>query len=219
MIETAKNILKLCVYAALAYFTISHALRVDAATLTGADQLVGAMRANALRLLLLFVAAAALFAILDQLIARRDFTAKMRMSRREIRRELRDREGEPRLKQRRQKLHREFAKNSQSLRNIRGADLLITNPTHYAVALKYDARRMDAPVVVARGANQLALRLKKLAFVYGLVVIENRALAQALFFKSDLNRPVPETFFRPVADIYIDIERRKAKAAERPAHA
>ena len=123
--------------------------------------------------------------------------------------------GQSRQLLRRQKLHREFVSASQSLRNVRGADLLITNPTHFAVALRYDPKVADAPIIVAQGANGLAFRLKRLAFVYGLVVIENKPLAQGLFRLGELNRPVPSAFFRPVADIYLAI--RRAAAAQQGA--
>ncbi len=209
LIETGKNILKLVVYGALAVLVVRFAQAAQVGAIVDADGLAAALRGTGLRLLAFFVAGAVVFAILDQLIVRGDFGRRMRMSRREIRREARDREGEPRMKQRRRRLHRDFAKLSQSLRNIRGADVLITNPVHYAVALRYDPKTMSAPRVVSQGANQFALRLKKLAFVYGLVIIENRALAQALYQGCELNHPIPDALFRPVADIYLSIRERK----------
>jgi flagellar biosynthetic protein FlhB len=216
LIETAKNILKLGVYVTLAWLVIRYARTVNIASITDAASLADFMQRTGLRLLAFFVAGAALFAILDQLISRRDFQTKMRMSRREVRRELRDREGDARMKQRRRKLHRDFVTSSQSLRNIRGADVLITNPVHFAVALKYDPRTMIAPKVVSQGSHQFALRLKKLAFVYGLVIVENKELARGLFQRCALNHPIPEEFYRPVADVYLKIrnqeQQRRASA-------
>jgi flagellar biosynthetic protein FlhB len=126
----------------------------------------------------------------------------MRMSRREVRRELRDREGEPRLKQKRKQMHAEFVRLAQSVRNIRKADVLIVNPQHLAVALQYDPRTMTAPRVVSLGTGHLALRLKRLAFLYGVPTVENRPLAWAIYRKGALNMPIPEPCYRPVADIY-----------------
>ncbi|MFI4973084.1 MAG: flagellar biosynthesis protein FlhB [Caulobacterales bacterium] len=209
LIETGKNVLKIVVYGAIAFLVIRAAQNVDIAAITDASGLAHVIRAVGLKLLLYFLAAAAVFAVLDQMIARRDFLGKMRMSRREVRRELRDREGDPRMKRRRQRLHREFVKLSQSLRGIRGADLLITNPVHLAVALKYDPKTMGAPVVVSQGAHEVAKRLKRLAFVYGLVIVENKPLAQALYNQCELNHPIPEAYYRPVADIYLSIRRRR----------
>jgi flagellar biosynthesis protein FlhB len=213
-IETLKNIVKLAVYTALTGVVLVYAARTAIASVSDAVSLAAAMRSVGLRLMTFFLGAAAVFALIDQMIARRDFLRRMRMSRREVRREARDREGEPRMKQRRKALHREFAKVSQSVRNIRGADVLIVNPVHLAVALKYDPRQLDAPIVVSRGAHETAQRLKRLAFVYGVAVVENKALAQALYRHGELNHPVPAALFRPVADIYLTLRRAAAKPRE-----
>ncbi|HEY2710726.1 MAG TPA: EscU/YscU/HrcU family type III secretion system export apparatus switch protein [Caulobacteraceae bacterium] len=209
LIETGKNVVKLAVYASLAWVVISGARGVDIASITDAPSLAGFMQRTGLRLVAFFLVGAVFFAIVDQLITRWDFGNRMRMSRREVRREARDREGDPRMKQRRRKLHRDFVNTSQSVRNIRGADVLITNPTHFAVALRYDAKTMIAPTVVSLGAQHVALRLKKLAFVYGLEIVENPALARALYAGCKLNEMVPEALYRPVADVYLAIRDRR----------
>lgn len=209
LVETGKNVLKLAVYAVIAWLVIKQAMTVTAHGVTDAASLAAALWKSGLKFLLFAALAALFFAALDQGIVRRDFLKKMRMSRREMRRESRDREGDPRMKQRRKQLHREFVKLSQSLRGIRGADVLITNPTHYAVALRYDRATMQAPMVVSRGSNQIALRLRRLAFLYGVVVVPDPELARALYFKSDLDTPVPEPLYRRVADVYLAIRKRK----------
>lgn len=208
LIETAKNVLKLCVYGIVAYLVIRHTVASD--TAHDAGSLLASIAGAALRLLLSFSAVALLFSVLDQLIVRKDFLKKMAMSRREIRRETRDREGDPRLKQRRKQLHTEFSKMSQSLRNLKGADIVITNPDHIAIALRYDRRTMQAPRVVSLGTNRFAQYIKRMALLYGIPVLENRVLARALYSPSALNRPIPEHCFQPVADIYNDL---RAKAA------
>jgi flagellar biosynthetic protein FlhB len=215
LIETAKNVLKLTAYTTVAYLVITGALQSDIGAVTNASSLFAAMLHIAARLVGYFVLVAVAFAALDQLIVRRDFLKRMRMSRREIRRESRDREGDPRLKQRRKQLHAEFAKLSQSLRNLRGADVLIANPQHIAMALRYDRRTMQAPTVVSVGTNQFAQRLKRLAFIYGVPVVENRALAQELYRKTGLNKPIPPHCFQPVADIYNGLKKLSDNTKER----
>lgn len=217
LIEIAKNIAKLAIYVFIAWTVISDARRTGPAVITDASHLADALVRTGMKLILLFLGAALVFAAIDQLIARRDFMRRMKMSRREVKRELRDREGDPRLKQRRRQLHRELVKMSQSLRNVRGADVLVTNPLHLAVALRYDPKTMIAPTVVARGAHQFAQRLKRLAFVYGVVIVEDRALARGLFRRTDLDMSVPEEFYRPVADIYLRLRAQKQAAQEPPA--
>lgn len=206
LVETAKSLLKLAVYGSIAVLVVREAAAA-AASVADASSLTDAMRRTGSRLLMLFVVAGVGLAVLDQLIVRRDFLKKMRMSRREVRREARDREGEPRLKQRRKQLHGELLKQSQSLRNVRGADVLITNPTHFAVALRYDSRTMAAPTVVSQGAHQVAGRLRGLAFAHGVTVVSNPPLARALFRCAFL-REVPEALYPLVADVY-----RTTKAA------
>jgi flagellar biosynthesis protein FlhB len=211
LIETFKNVLKLVVYTAIAFLIIRTAVRSAVPSVTDGALLSSAFQRIGLQLLAAFVLGAVLFAALDQLIARRQFLKKMRMSRREVRREARDREGEPRLKQRRKQLHREFAKASESLRNVRKADVVITNPDHIAIGLQYRPQTMAAPLIVSVGLNHLAMRLKRLAFLYGIPVFEDRTLARALFVRSALNRPIPEHCYQRVADIYIGLRRTAAE--------
>ncbi len=217
LLETAKNVVKLTAYATIAYLVISNAYASLVPAVWDGSRLGVAMAQAGGRLLAGFMLAALVFALIDQLIVRRDFGKKMRMSRREVRRESRDREGDPRIKQRRKQLHREFTKSSQSMRNVRGADVLVTNPSHFAVALRYDSAVMDAPRVVSLGANQLALRLKSLAFFYGVTIVEDPPLARALFRSSHLDQEVPAPLYQPVADVYLRLRRTRtgAPAGER----
>ncbi len=96
---------------------------------------------------------------------------------------------------------------------MRNADVLITNPTHYAVALSYDAKTMSAPKVVAQGTDQMALRLKRLAFLYGVATVENRELARNLYHRCEIDREIPDTYFRTVADIYRHVRKRPSLKA------
>lgn len=217
LVETAKSVLKLICYAAVAFMVIKGAVTTQAVAITDAASLTEVMRAGALRLLGFFVLIALAFAAFDQIVSRRDFSKKMRMSRREVKREHRDREGDARIKAKRKQLHGEFAKTSLSLRGLKGADVLVVNPTHYAVALKYDPARMAAPVVVSKGQNQVALRLKRLAFVYGVVVVQDAPLARALHASTALQGEVAESFFPRIASIYRAMRAKDQK--EQSAHA
>lgn len=202
LVETLKNVLKLGVYATVAWLCARQALAGYVGKVGDGAGLAQAMFAAGLKLLAWFVLVALCFAALDQLLVRREFGKNMRMSRRELRREHRDREGEPRQKQKRKQLHAEFVKASQSLRGVKGADVVLANPTHYAVALRYDPTAMAAPQVVSRGAGDLAQRIKQLAFRFNVIVIEDKALARALYRRAALDAPVPEAFYQEVAAIY-----------------
>lgn len=212
LVETAKNLVKFAVYVAIAWLVLRSELETVSSSAGDASGLAETLVGASLRLLGWFALAALVFTAIDQLIVRKEFGKTMRMSRRELRREARDREGEPRMKQKRKQLHAEFVAASDSLRNVRGADMVIVNPTHYAVALRYDPERMAAPSIVSRGANGLAIRIKILAFRYGVIIVEDKALARALYRSCALDAPVPESFYRRVADHYL--ASRKQPAAE-----
>lgn len=201
LLETAKAVLKLGLYGALAGAIVLAALRAAPAA-SDAASLARTYGGFVLRLLAGFLGIALAMALLDQIVARRDYLKKMRMSRRDVKREHKDQEGDPRLKQRRKQLHGEFAAASQSLRGVREADVVVANPIHFAVGLRYRPERMDAPVVVARGAHALALRLRRTAFGYGVPVVVDPPLARALYRAVRLDQPVPEALFRPVAALY-----------------
>jgi flagellar biosynthesis protein FlhB len=214
LIETLKSVVKLTAYTALAYVVILEILDGGAAPAANARGVMALMHWAGLRLLAACALLAIVFGVIDQLITRRDFAKKMRMSRREMRQELKDREGEPRIKQKRKQLHSQFTKSRQSLRNLKNADVLITNPVHYAVALQFDAKTMWAPVVVSTGADLVAQHLKKLAFIYGVPTVEDRALARELYRRCELNKPIPESYFVSVAEIYNRLRRLRMAAEE-----
>jgi flagellar biosynthesis protein FlhB len=201
--ETLKSIVKLVVYAVAAYLVIRDAFDARALSLTNASALTEALRAGGFQLLFAFTALALAFAALDQVIARADFQKQMRMSRSELVREHKEREGEPRLKQKRKQMHADFTRQARALGDLRGSDLLIVNPQHYAVALKYDASAMTAPVVVAKGRNHFALLLKRRAAACSLAIFERPALARTLYNKCHKGSEAPPETFRDIADLYV----------------
>ena len=213
LIETAKNVLKLAVYTAAAWLVLRNLLASEVGSISDGASLLRVAVHVATRLLLVFAGGALFYAILDQIIARRNFLKQMRMSRRELKQEVRDREGEPRLKQKRKQMHAEFARAQRSLKGLRGADMMIVNPHHIAIALRYDPSTMGAPKVVSLGTDNLALRLKRLALLYGIPVFEDRELARALFKGAALERSISPNHYRPVANLYNRLRRsREGKA-------
>ena len=212
LIETLKNVLKLGAYSVVAWLVVAGALRERASGIVDASTLLDAFGSTAFKLIASFIGVALVFMLLDQFVSRREFLKKMRMSRREVRREHRDREGEPRIKQKRKQLHGEFTKASEGLRNVKGSDVVITNPTRIAVALKYDGDTMAAPVVVAKGAHDFAGRIRRLAFQHNVVIVEDKMLARDLFKRCMVGREIPDDRFRRVADIYLTLRRNRGEA-------
>jgi flagellar biosynthesis protein FlhB len=210
LIETFKSVLKLAIYGAITWLVIDTALDYDAAGALDGISLTRTLGSVGFKLLFYFALAAMFIAAIDQILARREFAKKMRMSRRELKRENRDREGDPRFKQKRREYHNEFMKMAQSLRGARDADVILTNPTHYAVALRYDPAKMEAPKIVSRGSDNFAARIRRIGFVYGVTIIEDVALTQALFKTRILDAEIPDALYQNVADLY-----RKHKLLDR----
>jgi len=209
--ETLKSIVKLAAYGAAAYFAVKYAFDAYVRSVDTAPRLGEALQSASLRLLFTFILVALFVAIVDQVIARRDFLKQMRMSRGELTREHKEREGEPRLKQKRKQLHAEFASQTRSLGSLKGSDMLIVNPQHYAVGLIYDSAKMDAPRVTAKARNVHALALKQRAALLSIAIFEQPSLARALYKACDKGDAVPTSRYRDVADLYLKLMRDRAE--------
>jgi flagellar biosynthesis protein FlhB len=135
---------------------------------------------------------------------------KMRMSHQEVRDEHKDTDGDPHMRAARKSLQRKIMA-SANLRKVRTADLVITNPTHYAIALRYRREEGHAPVVVARGVDHMALRIKAEARRHGVAVIENRILARALYARTEAGRMIPDDLYGPVAQVLAVVLKRRAR--------
>lgn len=141
------------------------------------------------------------FALLDWVVNRWEFQRQMRMSKREIKDEHKEREGDPRIKSRRRELRLEWLKRVKQLAKVRSADVLLTNPTHYAVALEYRHGEMPAPMITARGAGEMAHRMRREARRRNVPVVEHVPLARALFQLEESAVFVPEEHFDQVARV------------------
>jgi flagellar biosynthetic protein FlhB len=148
-------------------------------------------------------AALAIIAAADMLFTQREFSRRMRMSRRELKDEHKNREGDPRIRARLRELRRELLKRSQSLQNTRNADVVVTNPTHYAVALRYVHGEMDAPRLVAKGAGPLAAAMREIAGRHHVIVVQNPPLARRLFREAAIDESLPASFHAEVARLIV----------------
>jgi len=205
--ETLKTVLKSAVYAIAAWFVVKDAIARFAIAASDGERLAEALAGAGLRLIFVFIAIAIGFVILDQVLVRGEFLKQMRMSRREVTREAKDREGDPRIKQKRKQLHAEFVKQSEGLGAVPGSDLVVVNPEHFAVALRYDAERMIAPEVSAKGRNRFALAIKEEAFRLGIPILERPPLARTLFRACQAGGAIPPSTYEAVAELYIALRR------------
>ncbi|MEW5995538.1 MAG: EscU/YscU/HrcU family type III secretion system export apparatus switch protein, partial [Candidatus Zixiibacteriota bacterium] len=209
--QLVRDTLKLIVVGVVAYLAIRSEFE-SFFTLPdqGVSQLAIAMGKLALVLALKIGLVILALAILDYLYQRYEYEKSIRMSRQELKDELKDTEGSPQLKARVRQVQREMAR-SRMMRAVPTADVVVTNPTEIAVALKYEPEAMSAPFVVAKGERLIAQRIRELAREYDIPVVENKPLARALFKMCDVGQMIPLDLYRAVAEVLAYVYRLKGK--------
>jgi len=148
--------------------------------------------------------------ILDLIYVKWDFIQNIKMTKQEVKDEHKDSEGNPEVKQKIRKMQMEKTMK-RLIRTVPQADVVITNPTHYSVALKYDREKMAAPVVVAKGVDFFAHRIKEIAREHHIVLVENRFLARELYAKVKEGQEIPESLYAAVAEVLAYVYRLKGK--------
>lgn len=156
-------------------------------------------------------AALLLLAIFDLLFQKWKHLEDMKMSRQEVVDERKEDEGDPHIKARLRKLQREMGQR-RMISDVRDASVVVRNPTHFAVALKYDRDTMDTPIVVAKGSDHLALKIISVAEENGVVVLERKQLARALFQTASIGESIPFELFQAVAEVIAHVYRLKRSA-------
>lgn len=214
LVEFGKGIAKLVVVGAIA-FALSLPLLADLELLLwmGAGDLMQRIGVVSVRMAGGTVAVMSLIAIADYLYQRHAFNAQMRMTRQEVRDEYKQSEGDPHIKARIRKLRSERAQR-RMMAAVPKADVVITNPTHYAVALAYKMDSMAAPKVVAKGVDHLARRIREVAAEHDVPVIENPPLARALHATVDLDAEVPPEHYQAVAQVIGYVMRLKGQGGQ-----
>jgi flagellar biosynthetic protein FlhB len=139
-------------------------------------------------------------ALIDAPYQRYTFIKQMRMTKQEVKDEMKDMEGQPEVKQQIRRRQREMA-NNRMLQKVKDADVIITNPEHFAVALSYDPTGDGAPVLLAKGADHMAARIREEAQKHGVEIFGAPPLARALYFSTEVDHPVPESLYLAVAQV------------------
>jgi flagellar biosynthesis protein FlhB len=155
----------------------------------------------------------AVLAIVDYFYQRWDFERKLRMSKQEMKDEYKQTEGDPMVKSRIRSIQRDLARR-RMMEEVPKADVVITNPEHLAVALRYEVAKMKAPRIVAKGADRIALKIREVATHHGVPLVENRPLAQNLY-KLELGEEIPSRLYQAVAEILAYVYRLKKKGMKR----
>jgi flagellar biosynthetic protein FlhB len=209
--EFLKSIFKIVVTAIVAWYAVkpyfTQMEKLPQSTIMGT---LTYLSVTAQRMLIGICIVMFLLAVLDFLYQRFQYMKSLRMTKQEIKEEYRQQEGDPHVKQRLRQIRMERARK-RMMAAVPTADVIVTNPTHYSVALKYDAGDMRAPVVVAKGLDNIALRIREVAKEHDIPLFENPPLAQALYATVDIDQEVPELHYKAVAEVISYVYRLKGK--------
>ena len=199
--ELIKGLVKISCVAAVALVVIMPVF--DKVALLPAMSLplsIGVLHDTMIRLLAGVVAVVTALALLDYFYQIYEHRKKLRMTQQEVRDEMRQSEGDPHVKARLRQIRTERARQ-RMMQAVPEADVVITNPTHYAVALSYKPESMAAPLLVAKGADLIAQRIRELAEEHGVPIVQNPPLARALHASAELDAEIPPEHYRAVAEV------------------
>ncbi len=211
IVEFVKGILKLGVIGLIAFIIVypyfdrlEH--MIDMPILT----VMWEMKVIVMKMMIGVLVALAIIAGLDLIYQRQEYNKKMRMSRQEIKDEYKQSEGDPQIKGKLRQLRAERARQ-RMMQNVPSADVVITNPTHYSIALKYNPDENPAPIVVAKGIDNVAMRIREIAKENDIILYENKPLARALYDVVEIDEMIPTEHFQAVAEIISYVFKLKGK--------
>ena len=205
LVETLKNLIKIAILMAIIFLSIrdmflesSNYLYTDLTA--AAAHLVEMAGEMVVRICIAFVAVAAM----DFFYQRWDYEKNMMMTKQEVKEEYKQMEGDPQVKGKIKEIQRRRAQQ-RMMQQVPGSDVVIRNPTHFAVALRYKPDQDDAPIVLAKGQDNIALRIVQIAEENKVAVIENVPLARALYAQAELNQMIPPELYGAVAEVLVYI--------------
>lgn len=212
IVELFKGVLKVCIIGAVAYLIIrnefDHLIPLADQSTWGIFSYIGGI---CFKILLAMTVVLVFLAALDYAYQRWEYEKGIRMTKQEIKDEYKSTEGDPMIKARIRRIQREMAQK-RMMAEVPKADVIITNPTHLAVAIKYNPGDMQAPIVVAKGADFIAEKIRDIARENDIPIIENKPLAQVLYKIVKVNSMVPEDLYRAVAEVLAFVyEQKKIK--------
>ena len=205
-----KSILKLsAIAAALAYAVWPDISLIERAGAMDVASLASVLQSIAGRLLIATLVVVGIIAAIDYLFQKQQFDKKMKMSRQEIKDEHKQAEGDPHVKAKIRQLRHERS-SQRMMAAVPDATVIVTNPTHYSIALRYDDET-PAPVCVAKGVDELALRIREVAEEHDIPLVENPPLARALYARMDVDEVIPREHYEAVAKIISFVMRTKRR--------
>ncbi len=210
----AKSMVKIAIISAIAYLNISAELpRLTRLALSAFLAAVSVIAQIGFRILLEAAVALLIFSAVDYWFQRRQHLESLKMSRQEVKEERKMYEGDPLTRSRLRERMREIMRRTM-LKAVPKADVVITNPTHFAVALEYNRALMIAPTVVAKGVDLVAQKIKEVAAENNVPIMENKPLAQALYHEVEIGDTIPEKFYEAISIILAEVYKLSNKTAE-----
>ncbi len=211
-VNLGKSIFKIAAISIVSYLLVRKDIHTIAKTIDmGIVQGVKLALIIAFKLIMVTGGVLLVLSLPDYLFQRFEHIESLKMTRQELKEERKLLEGDPLVRARMRERQREFARR-RMMQEVPKADVVITNPTHYAVALKYEAFKMTAPVCVAKGQDLIAQRIKKIAEENGVSVVENKPLARELYRRVDIGDEIPDDLFSAVAEVLAFVYKLKKKA-------
>jgi len=211
LVELFKSIAKLTVVALVVYWTVKREMPRFASL---GEMEVSSIALYILRVILkifLRVSVAMIFlAVVDYAFQKWQFEQKLKMTKQEVKEELKQSEGDPLIKSRIRRVQQEMARR-RMMQEVPKADVVVTNPVHLALALRYDSGVMNAPQVVAKGAGALAEKIKALAKEHHIPIVEDKELARRLYEVVEIGGEIPSAFYHAVAEVLTYVYRIKGK--------
>jgi flagellar biosynthetic protein FlhB len=209
LVDLAKSIIKILIIGGIAYgFIKSQMEGFPPLMQQGVGQILLFIAQAAFKILFLVCLALILLAFLDFIYQRWQHEEDLKMTKQEVKDERKQVEGDPKVKGRIRKAQLEMAAR-RMMEAVPEADVVITNPSHLAVALKFEASQMHAPTVIAKGAGHIAERIKEVARNHQVPIVEDKPLAQTLFKMVEIGEFIPEELYRAVAEILAYVYRIK----------
>lgn len=207
------GIFKIIICTIVAFFAVAGDIQsIMGLTELTEGQISGYMVELILWIALKMTVALVILAILDYIYQKWKYEQDLKMTTQEIREEMKNTLGNPEIMQRRRQIQREMAQQRMG-QAVPNADVVVTNPTELAVALKYDPENMSAPIVVAKGAGLLAQRIRRIALEHGIPIIERKPLARALYQSVEVDQPIPVEQYSAVAEVLAYVYQLQGKKA------
>ncbi|MFC3909475.1 flagellar biosynthesis protein FlhB [Legionella dresdenensis] len=211
LFDAGKNILKIAAVSLVLAANLNHQIiTAITADYTTPEHLLLTFTHFVSRIFLQIVVVLLTLSVVDKLYTRRKFAKDNRMSKQEVKDEYRQREGDPKIKSRIRQLQKQLRQKTASLERVRSADVVIANPTHLAIALKYDQGTMPSPQIVCKAQGKMVRQVKQIAARNQIPIIENKLFARALFASTDLNQYIREEHFPVAAMIFREIYQQRA---------